>query len=228
MLLSWGKYRLWIPYSLTSGIRLFDNRDKLTNATESEAYSLVSGIRLLRHIPTSLPDKRVAAVLTHKLGSIDIYSNSWGPVNEGWKIQGLRPLISTALEKGIKEVLNNIIPFGLLNISSFIHNLPSFIAFLFLLPLLYPYHFYYNYARPHRRWKYQTPSLRERSERDRLRSTICEGRTKALSWFPSVNTSRWTAFAFGLYFRFLSKVFAKNDGLLHIVYFRLNEFLACK
>ena len=240
MLLSWGKYRLWIPYSLTSGIRLFDNRDKLTNATESEAYSLVSGIHLLRDIPTSLSDKRVAAVLTHELGSIDIYSNSWEPLNEGWKIQGLGPLISTALEKGIKEVLNNIIPFGLLNISSFIHNLPSFIAFLFLLPLLYPYHFYYNYARLHRRWQYQTPSLwplssfpltfllRERSERDRLRSTICEGRTKALSWFPSVNTSRWTAFAFGPYFRFLSKVFAKNDGLLHIVYFRLNEFLACK
>ena len=135
MLLSWGKYRLWIPYSLTSGIRLFDNRDKLTNATESEAYSLVSGIHIVRDIPTS-PDKRVAAVLTNKLGSIDIYSNSWELLNDGWNIQGLGPLISTALEKGIKEVLNNIIPFGLLNISSFIHNLPSFIAFLFVLPLL--------------------------------------------------------------------------------------------
>ncbi|XP_066023713.1 furin-like protease kpc-1 isoform X2 [Pocillopora verrucosa] len=66
----------------------------------------IAGIHLLRDIPTSLSDKRVAAVLTHELGSIDIYSNSWEPLNEGWKIQGLGPLISTALEKGIKEGRN--------------------------------------------------------------------------------------------------------------------------
>lgn len=66
----------------------------------------IAGIHLLRYIRDLVPDKRVAAVLTHKLESIDIYANSLEPVNDGWEIQVLGPLISAALEKGIKEGRN--------------------------------------------------------------------------------------------------------------------------
>ena len=85
MLLSGGKHRLWIPYSLGSDIRV------------------------PLHIPTLLSDARVAEALTHKLGSIDIYSNSWGPEDTGMEIQGPGPQTSAALEKGIKEVFYRVI-----------------------------------------------------------------------------------------------------------------------
>ncbi|RMX47371.1 hypothetical protein pdam_00025333, partial [Pocillopora damicornis] len=39
--------------------------------------------------------------LKHKLGSIDIYSNSWGPGDIGWEVKGPGPLASKALERGI-------------------------------------------------------------------------------------------------------------------------------
>ena len=84
MLLAWRKHRLWIPYSLVSGIRLFDDNIKSTDATES-------------------------AALVHKLESIDIYSNSWGPGDMAWQIEGPGPLTSAALEKGIQKVFYQVI-----------------------------------------------------------------------------------------------------------------------
>lgn len=61
-----------------TGIRLFDDDIKSTDATES-------------------------AALVHKLESIDIYSNSWGPGDMAWQIEGPGPLTSAALEKGIQK-----------------------------------------------------------------------------------------------------------------------------
>ncbi|XP_066023335.1 proprotein convertase subtilisin/kexin type 6-like [Pocillopora verrucosa] len=61
-----------------TGIRLFDDDIKSTDATES-------------------------AALVHKLESIDIYSNSWGPGDMAWQIEGPGPLTSAALEEGIKK-----------------------------------------------------------------------------------------------------------------------------
>ena len=49
-------------------------------------------------------DATESAALVHKLENIDIYSNSWGPGDMAWQIEGPRPLTSAALEKGIKEV----------------------------------------------------------------------------------------------------------------------------
>ncbi|CAH3150837.1 unnamed protein product [Pocillopora meandrina] len=59
-------------------IRFLDDENDATDATES-------------------------AALVHKLESIDIYSNSWGPDDSAWQIEGPGPLTSAALEKGIKE-----------------------------------------------------------------------------------------------------------------------------
>ena len=67
-----------------AGIRIFDDDIKSTDATESEA-------------------------LVHKLESIDIYSNSWGPGDMAWQIEGPGPLTSAALEKGIREVFYRVV-----------------------------------------------------------------------------------------------------------------------
>ena len=72
------------PYSLLLGIRFLDDENESTDATES-------------------------AALVHKLESIDIYSNSWGPADSASEIEGPGPLTSAALEKGIKEVFYRVI-----------------------------------------------------------------------------------------------------------------------
>ena len=71
-------------HCLVLGIRLFDEGIKSTDATESVA-------------------------LVHKLESIDIYSNSWGPGDMGWRVEGPGPLTRKALELGSKKVLYQII-----------------------------------------------------------------------------------------------------------------------
>ena len=73
-----------LPYSLLLDIRFLDDENDATDATES-------------------------AALVHKLESIDIYSNSWGPEDSAWQIKGPGPLTSAALEKGIKEVFYRVI-----------------------------------------------------------------------------------------------------------------------
>ena len=69
----------------------------------------MSGIRRPFHKSTSSLDEIRAAALTHKLESIDIYSNSWGSLDTGWHIGVLGPLTSAALEKGIKKVFYQVI-----------------------------------------------------------------------------------------------------------------------
>ena len=64
---------------LTSGIRLFDDDVWSTDATESKA-------------------------LNHELESVDIYSNSWGPGDMSWQIEGPGPLTRKALKRGIETV----------------------------------------------------------------------------------------------------------------------------
>ena len=54
-------------------------------------------------------DKSEALALVHKLDSIDIYSNSWGPGDMGWQVEGPGPLTSKALEHGIKEVSYTVV-----------------------------------------------------------------------------------------------------------------------
>ncbi|XP_078381979.1 proprotein convertase subtilisin/kexin type 6-like isoform X2 [Oculina patagonica] len=61
-----------------AGIRLFDDDIKSTDATESKA-------------------------LIHEIDSIDIYSNSWGPGDMAWQVEGPGPLTTEALEFGIEK-----------------------------------------------------------------------------------------------------------------------------
>ncbi|XP_022786312.1 proprotein convertase subtilisin/kexin type 6-like [Stylophora pistillata] len=61
-----------------AGVRLFDNHIWSNDASESKA-------------------------LVHKLQSVDIYSNSWGPGDVGWEVKGPGPLTSKALEIGTSK-----------------------------------------------------------------------------------------------------------------------------
>lgn len=63
-----------------AGVRLFDNSRgvKSTNAREARA-------------------------LVHEIENVDIYSNSWGPGDPGWRVQGPGRLASEALKRGIDE-----------------------------------------------------------------------------------------------------------------------------
>ncbi|XP_066023583.1 endoprotease bli-like [Pocillopora verrucosa] len=66
----------------------------------------IAGIRRPFNKSASSLDEIRADALTHKLGSIDIYSNSWGLDDMGRKIGVAGPLTSAALEKGIKKGRN--------------------------------------------------------------------------------------------------------------------------
>ncbi|XP_067041930.1 proprotein convertase subtilisin/kexin type 6-like isoform X2 [Acropora muricata] len=60
-----------------AGLRVYDKNIRSTDATESAAFS-------------------------HRTNVIDIYSNSWGPGDLGWQVQGPGLLGSKAIEHGIK------------------------------------------------------------------------------------------------------------------------------
>lgn len=61
------------------GLRVYDKNIRSTDATESAAFS-------------------------YRTEVIDIYSNSWGPGDLGWQVQGPGVLGSKAIEHGIKKV----------------------------------------------------------------------------------------------------------------------------
>ncbi|CAH3018431.1 unnamed protein product, partial [Porites evermanni] len=61
-----------------AGIRLYDDNFESTDATES-------------------------AALLHNINMIDIYSNSWGPGDMGWQVEGPGVLTSRAIELGIQK-----------------------------------------------------------------------------------------------------------------------------
>ena len=61
------------------GLRIYDKDIRSTDATESGAFS-------------------------HRTDVIDIYSNSWGPGDIGWQVQGPGVLASKAIEHGIQKV----------------------------------------------------------------------------------------------------------------------------
>ncbi|CAH3171145.1 unnamed protein product [Porites lobata] len=61
-----------------AGLRIYDKDIRSTDATESGAFS-------------------------HRTDVIDIYSNSWGPGDIGWQVQGPGVLASKAIEHGIQK-----------------------------------------------------------------------------------------------------------------------------
>lgn len=63
------------------------------------------GVKLLDG-PTT--DMLEAEALNHALDLVDVYSNSWGPTDDGKTLEGPGKLTLMALEKGVKEVNNNL------------------------------------------------------------------------------------------------------------------------
>lgn len=66
------------------------------------SYFLNAGLKLLTSYGTS--DIQEALALSYRKDSIDIYSNSWGPVDSGHLVEGPRLLTKLALEEGAKSV----------------------------------------------------------------------------------------------------------------------------
>jgi len=52
-------------------------------------------------------DQLEARGLSHKKNLIDIYSNSWGPGDMGWQVEGPGPLLTKVLEQGTRLGRNN-------------------------------------------------------------------------------------------------------------------------
>ena len=67
--------------------------------------STLSGIRLIADSCTSsfTQDESKAYALNHRLDAVDIYTNSWGPVDDGKSLGEIGPLALSALETGISE-----------------------------------------------------------------------------------------------------------------------------
>lgn len=51
----------------------------------------------------TLNDLAISEALVHELQNIDIYTNSWGPVDDGQTLENTGPLTIAALEKGVSE-----------------------------------------------------------------------------------------------------------------------------
>lgn len=65
--------------------------------------TLIPGIRIYDEDIIST-DATESAALLHKIEMIDIYSNSWGPGDAGFEVQGPGILSAKALELGIQKV----------------------------------------------------------------------------------------------------------------------------
>lgn len=61
------------------GLRIFNDRTKSTDSSEARA-------------------------LSYKSQLVDIYSNSWGPGDIGWEVEGPGPRLTKVLEDGTKKV----------------------------------------------------------------------------------------------------------------------------
>ena len=59
------------------------------------------GLRLLSRVTT---DATEASALGYKMHHIQIYSNSWGPHDYGFLVEGPGPLLRAVLENGVKKV----------------------------------------------------------------------------------------------------------------------------
>ncbi|MDG1544143.1 MAG: S8 family serine peptidase, partial [archaeon] len=68
--------------------------------------SSIVGIRLLGG-DCSRTDSLEAASLSHSLDLVDIYVNSWGPIDDGDVLEGMDPLTLAAIETGISQGRDN-------------------------------------------------------------------------------------------------------------------------
>lgn len=67
------------------------------------AYNVgIASLRIFNAL-TKSTDLLKARALSHKSQSVDIYSNSWGPGNIGWEVEGPGPHLTNVLEDGTKK-----------------------------------------------------------------------------------------------------------------------------
>jgi subtilisin-like proprotein convertase family protein len=81
------------------------------NATCGVGVAFRAGLAGLRLIAAPSTDAQEAAALTHDDDTIDIFSNSWGPTDNGATLMGPGPLARAALEVGVtrgRDGLGNI------------------------------------------------------------------------------------------------------------------------
>lgn len=67
-----------------------------------------AGLAGLQLISCSTTDIRESNTLTHERQSIDIYSNSWGPSDDGETLAGPGPLMAAAMESDIQQGRNGL------------------------------------------------------------------------------------------------------------------------
>ena len=71
-------------------------------AESDNSITLLTGIRLVTYYGAT--DIQEATALTYRNNRIDIYSNSWGPHDNGYSVGGPGQLARRAFETGVKKV----------------------------------------------------------------------------------------------------------------------------
>ena len=75
----WDKVKVGMKLFLSLGIRIYSDKKRSTDETEANALSF-------------------------KRNMIDVYSNSWGPGDMGFEVEGPGPKLKKVLEKGTRLV----------------------------------------------------------------------------------------------------------------------------
>lgn len=90
----------------TAGAGVAAARDDGSTCGVGAAYR--AGLAGLRLIAGPTTDADEAAALTHHYDSIHIFSNSWGPKDDGLRLEGPGPLTLTALKDGVTNGRNGL------------------------------------------------------------------------------------------------------------------------
>ena len=70
-------------------------------------FSTLLGLRIFSSGYKGTTDSQEANALNYRYHNIDIYSNSWGPVDNGFTVDGPRFLTKLALQIGATKVFKN-------------------------------------------------------------------------------------------------------------------------
>lgn len=73
----------------------------MCNAVHYWCLKCFTGVKVLGRGATNLAEARA---LNHKVDTFDIYSNSWGPNDDGATMELIGALGAKAIEKGVTEV----------------------------------------------------------------------------------------------------------------------------
>lgn len=84
---------------------------QVTEIRRKQTLSLILGLFLIclgirLFVDKKAPDDKEAKALKFKRDYIDIYSNSWGPSDKGFEVEGPGTKTLKALKEGAEEVIN--------------------------------------------------------------------------------------------------------------------------